>query len=251
MKTDETAAIILAAGEGTRIKAKGSNKVTFKIAGKPMICYGVDTLKKSGIKRIVVVVKFKEESVKKVLENSVIYVRQGEKKGTAAALEAGVGALNDDLGNVIVMYGDDSAFYTQDLIRFLLNKHLESRADVSLLSIKVNDPTGLGRIVRDDNGRIAEIIEEKMATDEQRRIQEINTGCYCFKLDFLRKRIPEIEMNLISKEYYLTDIIEIALRHEEKVNVCLYSDNSVWFGVNNRSQWVKAGRLKRSLGAGI
>lgn len=247
MNTNRTAAIILAAGEGTRIKAKDRNKVAFKLAGRPMICYSVETLKESGIGEIVVVVKFKEESVRKVLGSGVTYARQGEKRGTAAALEAGIGVLDDDVENVIVMYGDDSAFYTQDLIKFLLNKHLESKADVSLLSIEVNDPTGLGRIIRDDNGQIRGIVEEKVATEEQKKIQEINTGCYCFKLGLLEERLREIERNPISREYYLTDIIEVALKHNEKVNVCLYPDSSIWFGVNNRSQWVKARRLKQKM----
>lgn len=242
------AAVILAAGEGTRIKARRKNKVTFLLAGKPMIWYSVKTIKNVGIKKIVVVVKFKAESVKRVLGNSAEYAMQGEKKGTAAALEDGIKNIKSPIDKVLVIYGDDSAFYTEELLKFIVTEHQKHLAKVTILSIKVADPTGLGRIVRSPNGEIKEIVEEKVATDEEKKINEINTGCYCFDLDFLKKRLPEIEINPTSQEYYLTDIVDVALKNSQKVHVCLYPDPAVWFGVNNRSQWAKARLLKMKQG---
>lgn len=242
------AAVILAAGEGTRIKARRINKVAYKLAGRPMIQYVVETLSRVGVGQIVVVVKYFEDSVRQALKcEKVIFARQGEKKGTAAALEDGLKEISRREGGrqILVMYGDDSAFYRADLFRLLLNEHNKSGAEATLLSIKVDDPTGLGRILRNKAGEIAGIVEEKVATDEQKKIKEINTGCYCFNRDFIERRVGEIEKNPVSQEYYLTDIVEVALRHGEKVNVCLYPDSSVWFGVNNRSQWAKAMRLKK------
>lgn len=250
-------AIILAAGEGTRIKARRINKVAYKLAGRPMIQYVVETLLRVGVGQVIVVVKYFETSVREALRGKkVIFARQGDKKGTAAALEDGLKAISggegkegseglDGVRQCLVMYGDDSAFYPEDLFRLLLNEHSKSGAEATLLSIKVDDPTGLGRIIRDRQGKPLGIIEEKVATDEQRKINEINTGCYCFNRDFIQRRVGEIEKNPVSQEYYLTDIVEVALRHGEKVHVCLYPDSSVWFGVNTRSQWVKAMRRKK------
>lgn len=247
MNTNKTAAIILAAGQGTRIKAKNKNKVAFKLCGRPIIVYAVETLRRAGIDKVIVVVKFAEESVRASLGDSVIYARQGEKKGTGAAVADGMEAIQEDAENVIVMYGDDSAFYTSEVIEFLLRKHRKSNVEVTLLSLKLDQPVGLGRIIRSAKGNITDIVEEKVATPEQKLIKEINAGCYCFKLDFLKRRVSEIKENPISHEYYLTDIVKVALSHGEKVNVCLYSDSSIWFGVNSRSEWAKARLLKQKV----
>lgn len=247
MKTDmqHVAAVVLAAGEGTRMKARKKNKVAFLLCGKPMIAYSMEAVRSTGFGRVVVVVRFREDSVRRAIGDWVHYVRQGEKKGTAAALEDGISALSNKVSDVIVMYGDDSAFYTPQLFQFLLDEHRRHHADVTLLSIKLNDPTGLGRIIRDTSGSIQCIVEEKVATDAQRLVKEVNTGCYCFRLPFLRQRLSEIRENPVSNEYYLTDIVDVALRHNEKIHVCLYPDSRVWFGVNTRSQWLKARLLKQ------
>ena len=242
----EIAAVILAAGEGTRIKARRKNKVTYKLAGKPMIGYVVETLSKIGIKHIIVVVKFFEASVRAALQGrNIIFARQGSKKGTAAALEDALPGIPKKINQILVMYGDDSAFYPVELFQFILTEHQKYESDVTLLSIKVDNPKGLGRILRGRDGKVLGIVEEKVATDEQRKIKEINTGCYCFRRDFIEKRIGEIKINPVSQEYYLTDIVEVALSHGERVHVCLYPDNSIWHGINDRSQWAKAMRKKK------
>lgn len=245
IETTRVAAIVLAAGEGTRIKARGRNKVSYKLAGKPMISYTVETIRRAGIRLIIVVVKFQEASVRNVLGSSVVYARQGEKKGTAAALQDGITALPRSITDVVVMHGDDSAFYTPELLHFLLKEHVQTKSDVTLLSIRLKDPTGIGRIIRDHQGKILGIVEEKVATEDQKKITEVNAGCYCFRVPFLRTRLSEISMNPVSKEYYLTDIVEVALSHKDRIRVCFYPDDSIWFGVNTRSQWGKARALKQ------
>ena len=148
-----TAAVILAAGEGTRIKARRKNKVAYKLAGKPMIRYTVETLEKAGIGEIVVVVKFAENSVKEALAGKrIIYVRQEDKKGTAPALESGLQAVAPEINQILTMYGDDSAFYPIELFQFILTEHQKYNSDLTLLSIKVDNPRGLGRIIRDSSG---------------------------------------------------------------------------------------------------
>lgn len=241
------AAVVLAAGEGTRIKARKKNKVAYKLAGKPMISYPVETLTKVGVETIVVVVKFAKESVKAALRGfRVMFAEQGEKKGTAPALESALEKIPDNIQDLIVVYGDDSAFYPPELFQFLLDDHHQHLADVTLLSIKVDNPAGLGRILRDSSGKPTGIVEEKVATEEQKQINEVNTGCYCFKLDFIKNRLGDIQINPVSSEYYLTDIVEVALRQGNKVHVCPYPDSSIWHGVNDRSQWAKARMRKLS-----
>jgi len=244
--TRNAAAVILAAGEGTRIKARRKNKVAYKLAGKPMIRYTAETLERAGIEEIVVVVKFAEKSVRDALKGErIIYARQKDKKGTAPALESGLEAVSSSIEQILVMYGDDSAFYPAELFQFILTDHRKHESDVTLLSIKVPNPIGLGRILRGGSGKVMGIVEEKVATDAQKEIKEINTGCYCFRRDFIEKRIGEIKINPISQEYYLTDIVEVALSHGDKVHVCLYPDSSIWHGINDRSQWAKAIRKKK------
>lgn len=247
---NDIAAIILAAGEGTRIRARRKNKVVYKLGGKPMICYAVETIRKTGIETVIVVVKFKAQSVTDALGDTVTYVTQGEKSGTAGALEAGLSAISSRISDVLVMCGDDSAFYTPELFNQLVQEHRTHAADVTLLSVTVVDPTGLGRIIRDAAGNIVSIVEEKLATELQKKIREINMGCYCFHVPFLKRRMLDISENPVSHEYYLTDIVSLALSHGERVHVVHSDDKSVWFGVNTRGQWLKAQRLmaKRKLG---
>ncbi len=242
------AAVVLAAGEGTRIKARNRNKVTFLLAGKPMIWYSVQTIKKAGIEKIVAVIKFKAESVKRALGNTVEYAMQGERKGTAVALEDGIKSLKPPVKKVLVIYGDDSAFYTPELFNFVIAEHDKNAADVSVLSIKLENPAGLGRIIRRKNGGIEKIVEEKVASEDEKKVHEVNTGCYCFNLDFLKKYLPEIKINPTSGEYYLTDIVDVALKNGRNIHVSLYPDSSIWFGVNDRSQWARARLLKTKQG---
>lgn len=241
----KVAAVILAAGEGTRMMSRASNKCVYKLAGKPMIQYPVANLVASGINKIVVVVKFAQESVKKALTDwKIIFVTQSDRKGTAAALADGLKVIPGDVKDILVFYGDDSAFYTPELFMFVLKEHQRLKSDLTIISVEVVDPTGLGRIIRNQKGLPVGIVEEKAATSKQKQIREINTGCYCFRMKFLKKRIGEIEINRRSGEYYLTDILKLAMEYGDRVRVCLYPDAGVWFGVNTKSQWMVARRLK-------
>jgi len=246
--------IILAAGNGTRMKAPADkNKVTFKLKGKPMIWYTKEIIKRAGIQTVITVVGHAKESVKKVLKNSVIYAEQPERRGTADAVKCGLTKISDDIEYVIVMCGDDSAFYTPELLKGLLASHLNTYADLSILTITKSDPFGLGRIARDEKGVIYTIIEEKNATDEQKLITEINSGLYCFSTKFIKKYINLIQKNELSNEYYLTDIVKIAYQNQCKINGFKWNDESVWFGVNTPEQLAEAnlkGKIAVITGAG-
>lgn len=235
-----TTAIVLAAGRGTRMKAKSKNKVAFKLNGKPMISYTVEHLQEAGIGEIIVVVGFQGDSVRTVLGSKVRYATQVNQLGTGDALKSAIPLLPENSDTVLAVYGDDSAFYPISLFQDMVAKKQALNCELLFLTIHKEDPTGLGRIVRDKFGKIARIIEEKNATDEEKKIQEINTGFYCFDKKFLVSYIDQIKENPISKEFYLTDMVEIALKNGKKVEAFFVADDSIWHGVNNRSDFAKA-----------
>lgn len=235
-----TAAIILAAGRGSRMKAKTKNKVAFKLGGKPMIGHTVDHLKESGIKQIIAVVGYQADSVHEALGDSVSYATQVDQRGTGDAIKTALPFLNPNINTVLTVYGDDSAFYPPELFVEMVAKKESLGCDILFLTIHKEDPKGLGRIARDESGKVMKIIEEKSTTDEEKKIQEINTGFYCFDREFLVKYIDQIPKDPISGEYYLTDMVEIAIKNNKNVEALFIKDGSIWQGINNRSDFAKA-----------
>lgn len=235
-----TAAIVLAAGRGTRMKAKNKNKVTFALGGRPMICHSIDNLHAAGLNQVVVVVGFQANSVKTALGDTVTYATQHEPLGTGDAVKAALPHLPSGVDTVLTVYGDDSAFYPPALYQEMITKLRTTGSDLLVLTIHKDNPFGLGRIVRDQTGQIVKIVEEKVASETEKQIHEINTGFYCFTRDFLVNYLPFIQPNPVSGEYYLTDLVEIALSHGRKVEALFLADDSIWHGVNNRSDWARA-----------
>lgn len=235
-----TAAIILAAGRGSRMKAKSKNKVAFKLGGKPMIAHTAKHLLEAGVSQIVAVVGYQADSVKEALGDRVAYATQLEQLGTGDAPKYALPLIGSEISTILTVYGDDSAFYPPALFKKMVERKVETNCDVLFLTIHKDDPTGLGRIVRDKAGKVVKIVEEKNTTEAERKIQEINTGFYCFDRDFLVNHIGEIQKNPVSGEFYLTDMIEIALKHGKKVEAFFVGDGSIWHGVNNRSDFAKA-----------
>lgn len=235
-----TAAIILAAGKGTRIQAKNKNKVAFRLNGKSMIAYTVEHLRAAGIHQIYAVVGFQADSVRQVLGDQVEYVEQAEQLGTGHAVKSALPYLPADVRTVLSVYGDDSAFYPPSLYQEMITKRALHGCEILFLTVRKDDPTGLGRIVRDGEGRIVKIVEEKNASESEKKIQEINTGFYCFDRRFLEQYIDSLEKNSVTGEYYLTDMVEIALRNGKQVEALFVTDGSIWHGVNTREDLAKA-----------
>jgi bifunctional UDP-N-acetylglucosamine pyrophosphorylase / glucosamine-1-phosphate N-acetyltransferase len=240
------AAIILAAGRGRRMQmSEETNKVTIPLAGKPMILHTIHTLQSIHVNPIIVVVGFAKQSVKDVLkEEAILYAEQDEQKGSAHAVEVGLTALTDTCENVIVLNGDDSAFYTPEVFRQLLKQHIKNKNGFTFLTIAVQTPFGIGRIIRDANGVVTKIVEEKDATDRERETKEINPVCYIFNTAFLRKYIREIQKSPVTGEYYITDIVAIARMHNEKVEA-VRKENIVWRGVNTKEELGEAEALMK------
>jgi bifunctional UDP-N-acetylglucosamine pyrophosphorylase / glucosamine-1-phosphate N-acetyltransferase len=239
---EKIAAIILAAGKGKRMNSTNSNKVILKLAGKYMVEHAVDLLDELGIQIKIAVVGFAKESVMAALGDRVSYAVQEERLGTAHAVECALKKLPEDIETVLVLGGDDSAFYTKDIIKNLIENHIKTKAVLSLLTIMVENPAGLGRIIRNNNGEIMEIKEEKDATDTQRAIKEINPECYVFQVSFLREYLKEVEKSPATGEYYLTSLIDIAIKIKEKVEA-VEGGKILWRGINTPEELREAEKL--------
>jgi bifunctional UDP-N-acetylglucosamine pyrophosphorylase/glucosamine-1-phosphate N-acetyltransferase len=199
-------------------------------------------LEKAGIKEIVVVVGFAKKSVMNALGNKVIFAEQRKRLGTGHAALCGLKKLPKNVSDVLIINGDDSAFYPQSLIKNLVKVHFLSNAAITFLTIEKDNPFGLGRIVRGSNGEIAAIVEEKSATEKQRSIKEINPGCYILKVSFLKEYLKKIQKNKLTGEYYLTDLIALGIANNEKVET-LKAGSIAWRGVNTGDELAEAEKL--------
>lgn len=242
----EPAVIIMAAGLGTRMNSS-LPKVLHKIAGRPMISYTLDNLRKARLSNIVVVVGFKKDLVVDQIKGAVDFAIQEKRLGTAHATSKGLEKLSNDNKQVVVLNGDDSAFYKPETIKKIVNTHRKKGAVISFVSLIMDDPTGLGRILRNEEGELAGIVEEKDATDKQREIKEVNDGLYVFDKKWLKDNLKEVEKSKASGEYYLVDLIKIALEQNEKVEVFTLPDSDEWQGVNTKEQLEEADRKKREI----
>lgn len=230
------AAIVLAAGKGTRMKSKRQNKVSLPVGGKPLVLRTVEALKTAKLQPIVVVVGFAASSVKKALgTKTVLYCWQRQQLGTAHAVSAGLKKIPATIANILIVNGDDSYLLDQSLIAELFRKHLQTAADLTLLTLKVDQPIGLGRIIRGRDGAVRAIVEEKNATVKERQIKEINPQCWVFKRQFLEEFLPKIAKNKISGEYYLTDLVELALVHNRNLQT-VTKEGLFWRGVNTPAE---------------
>ncbi|MEK7060987.1 MAG: sugar phosphate nucleotidyltransferase, partial [Patescibacteria group bacterium] len=138
-----------------------------------------------------------------------------------------------------VLNGDDSAFYSPEIINKLIEKHISSNASFTFLTIEMDNPAGLGRIVRDENGKVKKIVEDKDATGEMLKIQEINPACYVFKVKFLKKYLPKIRKSSVTGEYYIVSLVDVGIKNNERIET-LRSENSLWRGVNTKEELQEA-----------
>ena len=233
MKQD-VIALVLAAGKGTRMKSEKS-KLVHKIYGKELVKRVVEVAQKSGVDDIITVVGYKKEQVQIVLGDTVKYAYQEEMLGTGHAVLQAEEYLKDKKGKVVVLNGDVPILRPETIKKFI-QKSINHKEYATVLTAIYNNPVGYGRIVRDIGGGITGIVEEKDATDEQKKIQEINAGIYCFDIQELLKALKKIKPNNAQKEYYLTDVIKIMNEEGLKTGAFIVRDNTEILGVNDKIQ---------------
>ena len=237
--------VILGAGEGTRMKSC-LPKVLHKVAGKELISHVIGCLNSAiKVQKLIVVVGSGFDLVIKHLEKyNADYVFQKERLGSAHALLRAKNKLKNLDGNLVVMCGD-TPLVKSSTIKNLLKYHVKNENNATVLSGMVQNPFGYGRIVRNSNGAVACIVEEKSATKEEKEIKEINSGIYCFDLKVLWKALNKVDNKNNKKEYYLTDVIEILNKDGYKTDAVALTTEEEILGVNNRKQLAVAEQILR------
>ena len=233
----KTKSIILAAGQGTRMKSSTS-KVLHEIFHKPLVYYPIEAARYAGAQEVCLVVEHKSEEVMKTFGDTVKYALQAERLGTGHAVMQAMDFIGDD-GEILVLYGD-TPLITAQTIEKMLAFHRKKKNAVTVLSALVDDPTGYGRIVRDESKHFVKIVEQKDATDEEKRITEINGGMYVFEAKHLKSALSKITNNNKQQEYYLTDTIEILLHEGYNVDAIAIMNPDDILGVNSREQLAQA-----------
>lgn len=232
------AAVVLAAGKGKRMKSD-LPKVLHEMFGRPMVTFVLDTLISLKINKIYVVIGYRAEEVKEALRpyhDEVEFILQVQQRGTGHAVQMTEPALKDFDGDVIVLSGD-VPFLSEETIKNLLTVHRREQAAATVLSSIPPDPSNYGRIVRKEGTDIVDyIIEDKDASDEEKRIGEINTGTFCFDNRYLFDSLREINDDNSQNEYYLTDIMEILRRRGLKAAVHLTDNWDEVLGINSAEQ---------------
>ncbi|GAB4219748.1 MAG: hypothetical protein Fur009_7320 [Candidatus Microgenomates bacterium] len=241
--------VILAAGKGTRLKSRKTNKVTLPFLNKPLILYSVELMEKIVDKTIVVIGAF-HESVKEALKNKkVIYAYQKKRLGTGHAVKVAlekIKKLTIKPKIVLVGYGDHTMFYKKEDIEKLINEHKKNQAVMSLITVKNNDNDKhrWGYIIRKNNGDVVDSVEYKDASDEvKKNIDELNAGFYCFDFEFLKKNISKIPRSPVSKEYYINSLVKIAVLQNKKVIGVEVPFSSVGIGINTKEEFEESQRI--------
>ena len=227
--------LIMAAGKGTRMKSNKS-KLVHKIYDKELVRRVVDLAKEVGSDEIITVVGHLREQVQNVLGDEVKYAYQEELLGTGHAVMQAKSYLQGKKGKVIILYGDVPIIRPETL-KNLVSKSIKNKEYATLLTAIYENPTGYGRIIRDEGGNIKGIVEEKDADPLQKKhIKEINSGIYCFDIEELLNALDKISPNNAQGEYYLTDVIKIMNDAGLKTGAVIVEDNTEILGVNDRSQ---------------
>jgi bifunctional UDP-N-acetylglucosamine pyrophosphorylase / glucosamine-1-phosphate N-acetyltransferase len=227
----KVSAILLAAGQGTRMKSK-LPKVLHPIAGRPMIWHALESIKSSTTGKPVVVIGRGAEQVTRFLGDSAQTALQESQLGTAHAVMQAESLLKGKADLILVCYADMPLLRGETLQK-LVDMQKNNRGPVSILTVIAEDPRGFGRIVRNKDGTVNAIVEEFVATPEQLQINELNVGGYCFSAEWLWGALPRIKLSP-KGEYYLTDVVEVAVKDEVPVQALVMDDPEETIGINTR-----------------
>ncbi len=241
---NKLACIILAGGVGKRMNSK-LVKVIHPLCGRKIIEYVVDTASSLSNEKIVVVVGYQGEDVARVLESKGVEITyQNAPLGTGDAVKQAQPLMANFEGDVLILCGDTPLLSTYSLLQFI-NGYRQSNVKAALLTVKLDDPKGYGRIIKDSEGVIKKIVEETDLEPNQEFINEVNTGIYCLKADILRKLLGQLSPNNKQKEYYFTDIIELLHKMGDKVLSIEAPFSEEVVGINDRCQLAVAEKILR------
>lgn len=233
--------VILAAGMGTRMKSK-MPKVLHKVCGKPLSKWVIDASKAAGADKVCAVVGHKAETVKEVLGDVCEFALQAEQKGTGHAVMQAIDVIKNSRGEVVILNGD-TPLITAETINKAIEYHKNNGNQATVITAILDDATGYGRIVRDNDGSVLKIVEQKDASEEEKKINEVNSGMYVFDAQSLVYALDKITPNNAQGEYYLTDTLEILLSAGKKIGGYAISDNDEIRGINDRVQLNEAEKI--------
>lgn len=238
------AAVILAAGQGTRMQSN-SPKVLHPIAGRAMGLYALDAARALGCDKTILVVGHAAERVRAAISDvSVIFVEQREQRGTGHAVLQARDVLRGQAATVLVTYGDMPLLRTATLKK-LIDQRAASRATIAMLTVRSDDTMGFGRVLRDARDRVVGIVEEGDATPEQLAIRELNCGVYCFDGEWLWEHLPRLKPSGRKQEYYLTDVVGMAVAEGRAVETLVLDDVTEVIGVNTRVHLARVEKIVR------
>lgn len=236
------AAVILAAGESTRFaggKPAPFQKVMLKVGHKPIIAYIVELLEKLKIGQIIIVIGHKGREIKKYFGKRADYALQEKRLGTGHATSCGLKKVKKNWRTVLVVNGDDSFRYQRQTLSNFLEKHQNSAATLTFLTAVKSNPMALGRVVRDINGEVLKIVEEKDASQNEKEIREINCGAYIFEKEWLRHNVSKLKPSTVTGAYYIVDLVELATKQGKNVQAFKLKNSNEWFGINTPEELEK------------
>ena len=247
--TQNLAVIILAAGKGTRMKSD-LPKVLHLVAGRPMLWHVVKAAQALGPEKVVIITGHGADEVESMVKAEfpaapITFARQTEQKGTGHAVMQCAGDLAGFTGTTIILYGD-APLVSATTVGQLLQAHSRANAAVTVLSTHVEDPTGFGRIVRDDSGSLLKSVEEKNATEAERTITEVNTCIFACRNEDLWSLLNLVQPSPPKDEYYLTDILHLALQGGLPTQAVETPGGWQLLGVNDPAQLAAAESIYRN-----
>jgi len=239
MKDQNFCALILAAGKGTRMKSDLA-KVLHKLKGKPLLYYSLEAARAAGAEKIVVIIGHQADKVQESFpDEDLTFAVQNPQLGTGHAVMQAKDALKDYRGLTVILCGDVPLLKPRTILS-LIDHHVQAKATVTVLTTEPPGPHAYGRIVKNKLGEVLKIVEHRDASEEERKILEINTGIYCVDTPFLFAALARVKNDNQQKEYYLTDIVEIARREGCKVQAFLTEDYVEVMGINTLEELERA-----------
>ncbi len=231
--------LIMAGGKGTRMKSK-TNKLLHKILGKEIIKFPVDAMEKGNIEKIILITgKHNQDILKSILKNRVEYVLQKEPLGTADAVKSAIPILNNFKGELLITVGDNP-YLDSETIKNFYNFHKKNGYDISIITTDFDNPPPYGRIIRDKYGKFIKLVEEIVATEDEKKIKEVSSSIFLFNWEKVLPYLYKIENDNPKKEYFLPDAINFLAKDGGKVGIFKTSRKEITKGLNNRKELTEA-----------